>query len=150
MSPVRLAAFGVLCLLSLVGLSACGKSNEKVMAQCMTMMEEHATKDNSLLTRALDRKGYCSCLIEKGTPREDHTMTARECMTAHSREGFIRLCGEELAPEVTKGTQKTLDCGCFYDQSTSEALKLVKDGKIAITPQQEQEVALKALQACSQ
>lgn len=122
MSPLRIAVCGALCALAIVGLSACGKKKEQALAECMTMMEKHAAKDNSLLTRALDREGYCGCLLENGKPGEDHTVTARQCMSAHSREGFIRLCGEELAPEVTKATKQTLDCGCFYDYSTGEAL----------------------------
>lgn len=138
-----------LCLLALIGLSACDKPKEKAMAQCLQMMDEKLAADKSLLTRALNKEGYCSCLLESKKGSTDHTETARQCMTANSRDGFINLCNTELAPEVVKGTQKNLDCGCFYDQSTGEALKLAKGGLASISPQQEQDIAMKALQACS-
>ena len=149
MSSVCRSVLTVLCLLALVGLSACGKPKEQAMAQCIKMMDEKLAADKSLLVRALNKEGYCTCLVESGGKGKDHTETARQCMTANSRDGFVNLCNTELAPEVVKGTQKTLDCGCFYDQSTGEALKLAKDGQTTITPQQEQDIAMKALQSCS-
>ena len=141
--------FCVLSFTALIALSACGKPNEQVMAQCLQMMDEKLAADKSLLTRALNKEGYCTCLVESGKDSKDHTETARQCMTANSRDGFINLCNTELAPEIVKGTQKNLDCGCFYDQSTSEALKLAQSGQTNISPQQEQDIALKALQSCS-
>ena len=148
MPAVRHLALAALCLLALAGLSACGKPKEQVMAQCLQMIEEKLATDKSLLTRALNKEGYCTCLVEsKGS--KDHTETARQCMTANSRDGFINLCNAELAPEVAKAARQTLDCGCFYDRSTGEALKLAQGGQASISPQQEQDIALKALQACS-